>query len=315
MSATTTALATITPAAEAYVVAVAAALAGVPEAERQDLLDDLADHLAELAAEDGEPLAVRLGAPEAYAAELVASAGIDVGPPGPTVVVPLWQRGVESVGRHLSSERADAVRAFLPELRPGWWVLRGWCAMAILAVMATPDEREVFPLPEVFGNPVLSIVALGAACTASVRLGRRRGWANAVATALGVLGLVVAVVAGGDRTEYVYETGDGYGYGFLTAPDGRVIDNIWPYDGAGNPLDGVLLFDQEGVPIDLGGDPGSSQVPVAGLFPKQQSTYEYDPVTGLERAVPVAPPTVSIPQLPSGTASDTTTTTTLAPGS
>ncbi|HXM58837.1 MAG TPA: hypothetical protein VOB72_25785 [Candidatus Dormibacteraeota bacterium] len=53
-----------------YAAAVRAALAGLSTAERAHLLDDLEDHLAEAAAESDAPLAVRLGSPEEYAAEL-----------------------------------------------------------------------------------------------------------------------------------------------------------------------------------------------------------------------------------------------------
>ena len=59
-----------------YATAVRAAFADLPAPERELLLEDLEDHLAEVAAEGEGPLAARLGAPEAYAAELRASAGL-----------------------------------------------------------------------------------------------------------------------------------------------------------------------------------------------------------------------------------------------
>ena len=57
----------------AYAAAIRAELAGLAPAERDTLLEDLEDHLAEVAAESGAPLAERLGPPAAYAAELVAA--------------------------------------------------------------------------------------------------------------------------------------------------------------------------------------------------------------------------------------------------
>ena len=60
-----------------YVTAVRAACADLPGPPDRELL--LEDHLGEVAAEAGGPLAERLGRPEAYAAELRASAGL----PGP----------------------------------------------------------------------------------------------------------------------------------------------------------------------------------------------------------------------------------------
>ena len=53
-----------------YAAAVRAALADVPEPDRTELLEDLEDHLGEIAVESTESLTARLGTPEAYAAEL-----------------------------------------------------------------------------------------------------------------------------------------------------------------------------------------------------------------------------------------------------
>ena len=73
-----------------YATAVRAAFADLPGPERELLLEDLEDHLQEVAAEAGGPLAERLGEPEDYAAELRASAGLPApgagrgaGPGGP----------------------------------------------------------------------------------------------------------------------------------------------------------------------------------------------------------------------------------------
>ncbi len=55
--------------------AVRAALSDLPAPARDQLLADLEDHLAEVAAESEQSLTERLGAPEAYAAELRAAYG------------------------------------------------------------------------------------------------------------------------------------------------------------------------------------------------------------------------------------------------
>jgi hypothetical protein len=52
-----------------YASAVRAAFADLPGPDRELLLEDLEDHLQEVAAEAGGPLAERLGRPEAYAAD------------------------------------------------------------------------------------------------------------------------------------------------------------------------------------------------------------------------------------------------------
>jgi hypothetical protein len=58
-----------------YATAVRAACGDLPGPDRELLLEDLEDHLQEVAAEAGGPLEERLGRPEVYAAELRASAG------------------------------------------------------------------------------------------------------------------------------------------------------------------------------------------------------------------------------------------------
>src|SRR6266446_6252876 len=100
-----------------YASAVRAALAPLPDAERESLLEDLENHLAEVASESDLSLQERLGPPEDYAAELRSAYG----------------GGNEtSSGRHRPArERAAALLksvssnltypdlpALLPELRP-----------------------------------------------------------------------------------------------------------------------------------------------------------------------------------------------------
>ncbi len=55
---------TATTDADRYLKEVAPHLAALPSEERADLLEDLAQHLREIAAEPGPPLAERLGAPQ-----------------------------------------------------------------------------------------------------------------------------------------------------------------------------------------------------------------------------------------------------------
>ena len=289
-----------------YLAAVAEALAGLPEAERQELLDDLAEHLAELASD--EDAAERLGTPEAYAAEFLASAGIEVPEPTPTAAPSLAGRVARATEQARSSPAVGAVQAFLPELRPGWWVLRAWAVLALLAVVAS-DDRSVFPIPDPIGNGLVALVALAAAVVGSVHLGRQGGGPGRVLTAFGLVGVAVALTQGGSHTEYVYD-GGGQPFGSLTGPEGQHVQNIWPYDGAGNPLEGVLLFDQDGNPISVGDQGLTSGVVIPGLFPQAQTTYEYDPITGAERQVPVTAPAVLVPQLPGSTTTTTSTSTT-----
>src|SRR5438445_8119630 len=58
-----------------YATAVRAALGALPDTERESLLEDLENHLAEVASESDLSLQDRLGRPEDYAAELRSAYG------------------------------------------------------------------------------------------------------------------------------------------------------------------------------------------------------------------------------------------------
>src|SRR5215510_6762122 len=90
-----------------YLDRVRLALADLPADVRDELLEDLPDHLAEVLAEDAGTLTERLGEPEAYAAELRTAAGIAAGPAA-TAAGPADTASARSARRWL---RGAAVRA------------------------------------------------------------------------------------------------------------------------------------------------------------------------------------------------------------
>jgi uncharacterized membrane protein len=120
-----------------YAASVRAALADLPRDQAEVLLEDLEDHLREIAAEVGGPLTERLGSPEQYANELRAAYGAAQGD----------RRRHDPLLRDLQAVRAwvsgstwvRQVRAFLPELRPAWWVLRAYLAVLVLTAALSPD--------------------------------------------------------------------------------------------------------------------------------------------------------------------------------
>jgi uncharacterized membrane protein len=285
-----------------YLARVRAALSDLPTDERDDMLDDLEAHLAEVldevSAEDaGGTLESRLGSPEAYAAELRAAAGL--APAGPR-----WRR--PDVRHRLARLQArpgvrEAV-AFLPELRPGWWVLRGLLAATGLAVL--------------FGGSVaLGVVLALLAVPASVWLGRRtvtgprRLATLAMNAGIALTGLVLLVNAG-QRT-VVYSTSDSPVYSVqvdagLAGQQGPVT-NIYPYAKDGTPLQDVLLYDQNGTPILLTDEAVGPNGPLIRRYPytadgqaiqnaypqdqAEQDTSSYPPVI---RRLPA--PRVIVPQ-------------------
>jgi hypothetical protein len=238
-----------------YAREVRAALADVPAERSAELLDDLEEHLAEVALEGDGPLAERLGPPAEYAAELRRSAGLteEVAAAGEPWRVNLSRR----LDPLHASRPVVAVADFLPELRPAWWVLRAWGGL--LAVDAIFMGSGSFPVPTLGLGPILGLVLTGAAVTWSVRLGLRaranpgRGnppLAVLVNGALAAL-VVVAVFAVAARPDSAVASDyPEPGPSTLQHEDGTPITNIHPFSSTGEPLSGVLLYDQDGRPID-----------------------------------------------------------------
>ena len=319
----------------AYARQVRAALADVPAEQLTELLDDLEDHLVEVAAEGGEPLAVRLGPPAEYAAELRRAAGL-APPAGPTGTADAaWSTGISArLDRLTASPQYAAVRDFLPELRPAWWVLRAWAPL--VALDAVSFGRTSLPVPS-FGFPLLGLVVTGAAIVWSVRLGLRarrepdRGDPRVAMVVNGLLALfsLGALVAVADQPEpamaYSYPEP---GSTTLAHEDGEPITNIHPYSSTGDPLEGVLLYDQDGRPIDnlatyttdgpypsgggevqrLDTDPPAP----ANAFPQDQRVLTYDesgnpiwttPDTDSPDPITPAPSTSAAPTAPSSPSS------------
>jgi hypothetical protein len=256
--------------AKLYYDRVIAALADVASDVRQDLVEDLPGHLAEvaceIAAEGGGSLRDRLGEPEAYALELRAAAGLATGTMATgtmatgTMATDLAQR------LRRASELADRLdlRAgqlvgyprlleLLRALRPGWWVLRGWLLAELLAGTHDRASWSGF-VPDLSGNRLLGLFVTLALIAASVAFGRRSlglaAWARRTVAGAGALlalwgiGVLASNVGG---TAYAYSGAD-QGY---TQPLSDVTD-VYVYDQAGRLVDGARLFDQNGNLLQLG---------------------------------------------------------------
>ena len=110
----------------AFADGVRSALSDLPTGTLDELLEDLDGHLADVAAEHDASLD-SLGSPDAYARELRSAAGL----PPRTSSARTGLRGLDAKAHNavLRLARHEAVRpvlAFLPELRPAWWVMRAW---------------------------------------------------------------------------------------------------------------------------------------------------------------------------------------------
>ncbi|MEU8102378.1 hypothetical protein AB0C18_01490 [Nonomuraea muscovyensis] len=226
-----------------YAQAVRDALAGHPDAE--ELLDDLDDHLAEIAAESDVPLEERLGPPAAYADELVAAYG---GRPASRQKRRLRPRE-RLLDLHTTLMGKGPYRGFLGflrELRPGWWVLRGY--LLAMVVLGFADDRL---LPD---DP-LGWLLVAALVAASVWWGRRvRGRVVLPLTLLvnAVAGMaLLAGVAIADRLTGLDERYAADGPVMMETVSGLSGDvyNIKPYAKDGTPLTDVYLYDQNGRPL------------------------------------------------------------------
>ena len=187
-----------------YVERVRRALADLSPADRDELLEDLPEHLAEVAAEDAGALVDRLGTPEAYAAELRAAAGLRAPDPSPD----LDERVAAAVHRLRGRLRVLDARVgpvigyanaseFLKLLVPAWWVLRGYLVAMLIAVVFTVGPFGL--LPRLGGSGLAAVLLLAVCVVGSIWLGRRtrrsQGWRRHLLN-LGTLVLVIFGVVG-----------------------------------------------------------------------------------------------------------------------
>jgi hypothetical protein len=297
-----------------YVERVRAALADLPPAQRDELTEDLPEHLAEVAAEADGSLVDRLGEPEAYAAELRAAAGaggpVDAGRN-------LDQRVAAVVHRTRGRLRALDARLgpilgyasasdFLRLLRPGWWVLRGYLAAMLVTVISTGGSFGL--LPRFGGQRLTGLIMLVGFVLASIWLGRRSGqlsrwprWALHVGGLVLVVFGLAALVQAEDRADY-----HDYGYDTIavTNPYDRVRD-VFVYDIEGRLVENARLFDQNGDPIRLGypdcpdaRDPSGN--PLLRPYPYCPNQAPFAP-----RAPAARPPLPAAPPVPSGSTGPT----------
>jgi hypothetical protein len=302
-----------------YAAAVRAAFADLPGPQRELLLEDLEDHLAEVAAEAGGPLAERLGRPEAYAAELRASAGLPTAGQGHRRRASrrlrdsaAARRLAELAGAASAHPAGRAVAQLLPELRPAWWVVRGYLAVQAASVAASflfAGGGLSFPVPQLLGSQALGLLAVVAAVAASVALGRRgpagrptRALTFAGNLALGLFGLALLAQLGSSEAyadRYHPEAATTYlGPVSGLRADGREINNIFAFDADGKPLRGVYLVDQDGNPVVASNEdaPDLEQgLPldrdgneVGHRYPRAQYLVEFTP-QGIERRRAPAP--------------------------
>ena len=296
-----------------YAASVRAALPDLPSDQAAVLLEDLEDHLREIAAEAGATLTERLGPPEQYAQELRAAYGAtSASPRRPDPSFRDFRRAVAWV---TSSAWYREVREFLPELRPAWWVLRAYLAVLILTAALSPGYG-LGPIPNLGTKHGLAeIFATAVAIWLSVRIGRRSQPlprpARALAVSANVLIALVAVVLLGNMHSFAYSeiisNASPEQPPFNAAYAAGPLTNIYPYSQDGKPLTNVLLYDQDGRPLTVEQSEAQTTYPtgadgkaITNAYPLTQRHMNGDPVVAPRVAFPPWP-------TPSATASPAAT--------
>ncbi|XVV13628.1 HAAS signaling domain-containing protein [Actinoplanes sp. CA-131856] len=249
-----------------YVAAVREALADLPDATRDELLEDLPEHLAEVRAEGSGTLVERLGTPAAYAAELRATAGFVGGFPDPprgkwvtpaeirAKVQPVLDRADVKVGPVIGYAKASE---FLVLLRPAWWVLRGYLVAMALAMILDDSSGNPGLLPRVGGSDVIALVLLAVCVAGSILLGKRGvqlsqwpRWAlYSGTTVLVIFGLAGFTTADNNVRQPGFS--DVGSYQESTIDD--TINDLFVYDEDGTLVKNARVFDQNGNPLQFGG--------------------------------------------------------------
>jgi hypothetical protein len=299
--------------AQDYLSAVEHELADLPADDRSALMEDLALHLEALTAEDDDrPLVARLGSAATYAADLRAAAGLPVRSSlagSDTAGLREWLDGVlASPAARRVAPAGRAVRRLLGELRPAWWVLRGYLVVLVPCLLGG-DYVKNLPVPAPLHSHALGVLLVLAAVTASVILGRRK-LPQVVGVAVAAAG-VLLVLASAAVAHGVSEDLRGQVYAAAWAPSPEVptetypllsrygpVTDVFPYAADGTPLEGVLLYDQDGRPLKVGFQEwwadncarvleqplAADGVPVPNSFPQ---SYVLDPAgVDLSRSIP-----------------------------
>lgn len=216
-----------------------------------------------------------------------------------------WLLGVRPAGT-----TTRTVTDFVASLQPAWWVVRAIAAAALVVAAFFGGGAPAVLLLAVLAVPVSIWVGH------RTRRDRRLLWAVVPLNALAALVLLWMLVDGmpdeSSSSSYpvslpgLWQDGD------------REIRDIRPVDADGNPLSGVYLFDQDGMPIDTSGTGcsgrGSDPEPGANAaYPR--GTWDYDPRTGRCRHTPAGPLVVAVPTTPAPGAAGATPVPTSGPTS
>ncbi|MFE6971612.1 hypothetical protein [Isoptericola sp. NPDC057653] len=255
------------------------------EADLAEAFSDAAAPLALAGSDSGDDVALDLaahfGPAQAYAAELRAAAGLPAALPAAAgragrrsfaarraLLADRWRRAWHPV---TSTPQWERLRVLGRELRPAWWVARGWVVGALLVAWFTwSTDGSPSLVPGNFGE----LMIMAGSALVSVQWARGRWlpgrWQHRLTVAASVVAvLAVPAVASATHDQSVFGTqddanaaADGYSYGADTVSygdgytgddgvwvEGRQVANLFVYDAQGKPLRDVQVFDDRGRPV------------------------------------------------------------------
>ncbi len=328
--------ATISTPAEKYLEAVQRGLSDLPAEDIEEVLQDLAAHIAELGEDNPE---ASLGSPDAFIAEFRASAGLDsVGARSPgrartwlAAKLAAIRRSARRLAQMVEPLAAPVTRRS-DEIRTAWIWSRGLLGLA--AFVWISHDRFYGNQGWLLSNGLLlNLIVVASATAFSVWLAGKKGtwWQRTENLASIMIGGMILLAIISPRyvpyPEEIYpETFDQSAPALLIGPNGP-IQNIYAYDTNGNPVQ-VLLYDEYGNPLqtlpEYAYDEAETYAdqsdpfiwegyeirfatdtygrPIGNLFPLER--YEWTE-TGA-RSAPQPPPVIGIPALPEPTADDGT---------
>lgn len=229
----------------AYLARVTEGLHDLPAEEREEMLQDLEAHLAELEDEEVDRV---LGTPEAFVEEFRVSAGLDA----PTTaarpgLVERWRAALDLRSAWLSA------LVDWPRIRPAWVWTRGWLVVCAWSFLYDYEGFQRFPIPSIGMSTSVGLAFVILATWLSLWVDKGQQGLRAfgsvafsVVASLALLGMLLNPMPTYSQLVEVYEQ-PAYAEQ-LTARDGNPITNVYAYDMEGNPAE-VLLFDQAGRPL------------------------------------------------------------------
>lgn len=240
----------------AYVADVRAALHDLSSEEVDDLIGGLEADLAERASElpDGVDPAAAFGAPEVYAAELRAAAGLPPRPAGWAGAPRVSALHMEEAKWRATRDRWLAQRPWLGDLRPVWWLVRG-AILVVLPLMVAGVEP--------FNGVLWAAALVGAGLSFAWSRGRDRQPStagNRLTILVNLAALLLAFPAfatwesranASKSPQVVYQELATPGPTSGAWINGEAATNLYAYDAQGNRLDRVRLFNQYGQAVSI----------------------------------------------------------------